>query len=257
MRIEENTLTNGECERLVQSAPEGAFNDTRLGHLHFTYLTADENLLETLFGTGTEHSSCEIPIFHVLEASKPHQDRCNDEDSNMETYGTIVDEEVILLFLNDNPNAFFHYGEEKIPLKCGTKLVFHGGYTHHVEVNSGVVKFLGPVTSSTCSFVGCGGGAGDPHIKKWNGESYDYHGECDLVLVSSPHFGSGAGLDMHVRTKIVDTWSFISSAAVKIGTDVLEVTNRGRLWVNGEKKVPTPTTLSSYHVSYKPSTNQK
>jgi hypothetical protein len=34
------------------------------------------------------------------------------------------------------------------------------------------------------------------------------------------------------------------------------VTNRGRFWINGEKNAPTPTTLSGYHVSYKPASNE-
>jgi hypothetical protein len=51
--------------------------------------------------------------------------------------------------------------------------------------------------------TGGGGGAnGDPHFKTWQGQHYDYHGECDLVLLHSSEFGSGLGLDVHIRTKL-------------------------------------------------------
>lgn len=43
--------------------------------------------------------------------------------------------------------------------------------------------------------------AGDPHFQTWGGHRYDYHGECDLVLLSAPQFGKGP-LDIHIRTKI-------------------------------------------------------
>ncbi|CAB9525491.1 expressed unknown protein [Seminavis robusta] len=44
---------------------------------------------------------------------------------------------------------------------------------------------------------------GDPHIKRWNGEGYDFHGECELVMLSNPKFNNGQGLSIHLRTKIV------------------------------------------------------
>jgi hypothetical protein len=48
---------------------------------------------------------------------------------------------------------------------------------------------------------GAGGGAnGDPHFKTWRGQHFDYHCECDLVLLRSSDFGSGSGLDVHIRT---------------------------------------------------------
>jgi hypothetical protein len=64
---------------------------------------------------------------------------------------------------------------------------------------------------------------GDPHFKTWGGHHYDYHGECDLVLLHNAAFESGMGIDVHIRTKIRRDMSYISSAALKIGKDVLEV----------------------------------
>ena len=49
-------------------------------------------------------------------------------------------------------------------------------------------------------------------------------GECDLVLVHIDDFQNGLPLDIHIRTKIrYEDYSYIESAAIKIGDDILEV----------------------------------
>jgi len=51
-------------------------------------------------------------------------------------------------------------------------------------------------------------------------------------------FNNGQGLHIHIRTKIEHWWSFIESAAVKIGDDTLEVhggAQERRYWVNGKE----------------------
>jgi hypothetical protein len=65
---------------------------------------------------------------------------------------------------------------------------------------------------------------------------YDFHGECDLVLVDNPDFNNGQGLTIHIRTKIQRWWSYISSAVIQIGGDTLEVKSGiqdRQYWVNG------------------------
>jgi hypothetical protein len=94
------------------------------------------------------------------------------------------------------------------------------------------------------------GGHGDPHIKKWDGEQFDYHGECDLVLAHSKQFGSGLGLDLHIRSTMNDNWTYISALALKIGDDVLEVASHGVYHLNGEKGADMPSTISGFPVSY-------
>ena len=84
-----------------------------------------------------------------------------------------------------------------------------------------------------------GGGYGDPHLKTWTGETYDYHGECDMVLVKDTDFANNLGFNLHIRTTIRRDWSFISEAAIKIGQDILEVRGRGEFSFNGiENKLP-------------------
>merc|ERR1712176_932025 len=50
-----------------------------------------------------------------------------------------------------------------------------------------------------------------------------FHGMCDLVMIQSPEFGNGLGMDIHIRTKQRRQWSYIENAAVRIGDDILEV----------------------------------
>ncbi len=78
----------------------------------------------------------------------------------------------------------------------------------------------------------------DPHFLTLKGDSFSFHGECDLVLLKSPGFLSGRGLDIHVRTTRVDSstmsYSYISDAALSIGNDVLEVSGGdGSIIING------------------------
>lgn len=74
---------------------------------------------------------------------------------------------------------------------------------------------------------------GDPHFRLWGGNWYDYHGQCDLVLLEDPTFADDTGLTIHVRTTIRLDMSFIETAAIKFGNDILEVSSYGRYIVNG------------------------
>jgi len=111
---------------------------------------------------------------------------------------------------------------------------------------------------------------GDPHFKTWTGESYDFHGICDLVLLKNSAFGNGLGMDIHLRTaKYLSSWSYVSAAALRIGADIFEVTgasNEFNFWINGvprrSEQVNSKNeenmliaTLSGYSVYYKQRTN--
>ncbi|CAJ1948989.1 unnamed protein product [Cylindrotheca closterium] len=63
---------------------------------------------------------------------------------------------------------------------------------------------------------------GDPHITTWKNEHYEFHGQCDLVMMKDEDFADGLGLDLHIRTKIVRYWSYIQSVATRIGNDIIE-----------------------------------
>mmetsp|Transcript_29042 Transcript_29042/g.49495 ORF Transcript_29042/g.49495 Transcript_29042/m.49495 type:complete len:292 (+) Transcript_29042:103-978(+) len=86
------------------------------------------------------------------------------------------------------------------------------------------------------------GGGGDPHFTLWSGKKYDFHGECDLVMLSNDDFMNGLGMHVHVRTKIEKFYSYIEAVAVKIGDDVFEVqggmNTENKYLVNGVENAP-------------------
>merc|ERR1711935_1329893 len=82
---------------------------------------------------------------------------------------------------------------------------------------------------------------GDPHFKTWKNEHFEYHGQCDIVMVSNPNFANGLGIDIHIRTKIVRFWSYIQRAVIRIGNDILEVEGtlnitNAEYWINYEPR---------------------
>merc|ERR1712048_18526 len=79
---------------------------------------------------------------------------------------------------------------------------------------------------------------GDPHFKTWSGEMYDFHGICDLVLLSNPAFLDGLGMDIFVRSKQTKQWSYISTAVIRIGGETFEVSGRKdgeTFYINGKR----------------------
>lgn len=88
---------------------------------------------------------------------------------------------------------------------------------------------------------------GDPHFRTWSGESYDFHGACDLVLLKNEHFDKSVGMDIHIRNKKMrGMFSYVDSAAVRIGDDTLEVKGGkdGGFWLNGEEGANIDSTVS-------------
>jgi len=94
-----------------------------------------------------------------------------------------------------------------------------------------------------------GGATGDPHFIMWSGEKYDFHGVCDLVLLENPTFGLGKGMDVHVRTKKTRRWSYISSAALRIGEETFEVRQDGH-YLNGKKDASLESGIAGYSITY-------
>jgi len=102
----------------------------------------------------------------------------------------------------------------------------------------------GPTTGPTTDNGGC---LGDPHFRMWNSDKwFDYHGECDLVLVDNPALSSGSSLKIHVRTKIQSWYSFIFQAAISIGSHVMEIKRNKKFWLNGKSLNQPPANFSGY-----------
>jgi hypothetical protein len=94
-----------------------------------------------------------------------------------------------------------------------------------------------------------GGGKGDPHFKTWMGDKFDYHGECDLVLVDNPSFNDGVGMRLHIRTTRVGYFSYIERAALQIGDDVLEFYNDAEdFLINGKKATEDQKTFAGFEL---------
>jgi len=109
-------------------------------------------------------------------------------------------------------------------------------------------------TTFTCLSTSSSAG-GDPHFKTWTHDKYDFHGACDMVMLSNPDFDNNKGMDVHVRTKIRFSWSYIESAILKIGQDTLEIMggDMRRYWINGvfgSSGKEFPIKIGGYTVDY-------
>jgi hypothetical protein len=98
-------------------------------------------------------------------------------------------------------------------------------------------------------------------IELWNRTRYSYHGECDLVLLQNEDFADGLGMDIHIRTTQQSFYSYIESAALRIGNDILEVTGTD-FWINGVQgsDADLPTTIGGFQFhfpTYSPSGKAK
>jgi hypothetical protein len=62
----------------------------------------------------------------------------------------------------------------------------------------------------------------------------------DLKLTSVPKFDGRVDLDIHIRTTILSSYSYIETAAVRIGDDTLEVSSWGEYSLNGVEGAKLP-----------------
>ena len=131
---------------------------------------------------------------------------------------------------------------------------------------------VGELDGTVCPPTKGGKGWGDPHFQLWSGATYgthatvqvscvfclsgycsprtdlsilcsDFHSECDLVFLKAGD-AHGTSLDIHVRTKGRYDYSYIETAAVRVGEDVLEVSSFGSFAINGVADPSTPFLLA-------------
>lgn len=183
-----------------------------------------------------------LPTTQVAKTSPYHRDyfstkQVNEYGETYQQYRAVGDQLVAFLSTNTNEDAYFDHGGTSIPIVEGSLVVFEGGTRHRTVVNSGVVNMLGPFDLRGKRKVSGKGGFGDPHIVRWDGHRFDFHGECDLVMFKSPGFRSGHGLHVHLRTTMVDNWSYIETVGIQVGKDTLEMSARGKYFINGSPKL--------------------
>jgi von Willebrand factor type D domain len=90
---------------------------------------------------------------------------------------------------------------------------------------------------------------GDPHLTTWKGQKYTFNGACDLVLLHSDSAADGLGMDIHLRTKHRRDFSYVTSAAVRIGAEILEVSGAG-YYLNGVEGANLAAGFAGYPVAY-------
>lgn len=139
-----------------------------------------------------------------------------------------------------------------IPDNVSRPLSFTGGFEYsgdeRSDVHGAIVvpKGVNPSTAPPTATA-----RGDPHFQTWSGEKYDFHGVCDLVLLTSRE------INIHIRTKKMQMWSYIKAVSVQINDDILEVMGGNtkkegnNFWVNKEPgKFSTNIQLSKYAVKF-------
>lgn len=104
---------------------------------------------------------------------------------------------------------------------------------------------------------GGGGSMGDPHFQTWTGHWYDFQGACDLHLVTAPEFAPNAPLTIDVRTKTKDWFSYIETAAIQIGEDILEVTGYGDYSFNSVEGADLPVKMANQFTLYEKKISKK
>ena len=82
----------------------------------------------------------------ISKTTKVHQDHHLD--------GKLATEQVGFVFLNDNDEATFVHGDEKVLVKSGRMVAFQGDVPHNMVIHSGNVKLLGPFALSSFQAVG-------------------------------------------------------------------------------------------------------
>ena len=92
---------------------------------------------------------------------------------------------------------------------------------------------------------------------------YEIYGQCDLVMLHDTDFAEGLGLDMHIRTKIAGSLSYIKSVSIRIGKDVLEIEGsplpgdeEAHYWINSEYRGEL-TSIAGFPVERKQPTPYK
>ena len=75
-------------------------------------------------------------------------------------------------------------------------------------------------------------------------------GECDLVFLNAPNFANGTGLTIHIRTTARAQFSYIESAVIKIGSNILQVNSWGDYVVDGVAMASMPAVISGFPVTH-------
>ena len=82
----------------------------------------------------------------INKSTKPHID--------YEAEGKVVEDDVMFITLNSNPEAHFNHGGNSLPAVAGRLVRFAGNAVHGTTLNSGNVRLLGPFSIKNFASVG-------------------------------------------------------------------------------------------------------
>lgn len=116
------------------------------------------------------------------------------------------------------------------PVTANNEYILHTAGVDQVSAvvihlqGSGALASIQYKQGCPAEMVQCSQSGGDPHFTRWTAPHRNtFHGECDLVLLRSASFDEGAGLQVHARTTMESYFSYIESAAVMLGSHILEI----------------------------------
>ncbi|CAB9530843.1 expressed unknown protein [Seminavis robusta] len=252
--VEVNTISGGQPFKGTDNSLLGTYYETppgtggkySIGAANYDELTLDFNGI-----VGQEFFTIEMDMAQMITSPK-----C---ENNANTNRTIDVPTMTLTLLQDddrngctgscNTAATINQGWERVDSKIVTGSRYYtliDNIEIYVTTTSPPTKAPTPAPTSPPSKAPTPANVpaktassnGDPHFKTWTGEKFDFHGQCDLVLLSDPFFANELGLTIHIRTKITDWWSYIESAVIQLGDQSLELTGGSNgddpvYWVNG------------------------
>ena len=88
----------------------------------------------------------------------------------------------------------------------------------------------------------------------WLEAKCDFHGVCDLVLLQNPGFENGLGMNIHVRTKQLKQFSYVSAVVLQIGDDTLEVMGDNHdapYWINKQENAGLDQGINGFPISHR------
>ena len=108
LKVEELVLTEEQCQQLVNTTTEEEFDNgsTVDGFRFYTKINVAEDLYQKLRDPSlARNGNLEMPISRVHESSMPHRDGYYGNAHLGVPEGALVEEEVTMIFLNDNFGA--------------------------------------------------------------------------------------------------------------------------------------------------------
>ncbi len=117
----------------------------QMGAVHSSFVKSIQEMTGVHFPTKTvdDDSSVLVRIRTLTSSTQRHVDAiCADTHTPWRTVSSM--ETVAFLPLDTNPDSYFDYNDECVPLVKGSLVRFDGSVAHNTIIKSGSVRLLGP-----------------------------------------------------------------------------------------------------------------